>query len=279
MNATTLLSPTPRTSIHRGKTRAVTERGFLHAFLDDALLAHVGVIADPDGETHPVVLPTAFGIDPAGPDDHGTLYLHASVAAGWFRLAVGRDVCVTVTELDGLVAARSAFHHSMNYRSAVIIGRARLVEDPAERERVLAAVVNHMIPGRWETLRPTTRKEFAATAVLAIPLAEASMKQRAMGPADEPEDIAAGIWGGHIPLHRVAGAPISSPDSHDTVPADAPRSSAASRRRPRERQPAEVHDDVPERHTSAGSLVEPLRRKYPRLVTPNYDQLESCREQ
>lgn len=220
----TPLSPTARTRIRRGKTRAVTERERLHTFLGEALLAHVGVIAD-DG-ARPLVLPTAFGIDLDGPEEGGTLYLHASVAAGWFHLAAGHEVCVTITELDGLVAARSAFHHSMNYRSAVIIGRARLVQDPVEREHALAAVVDQMIPGRWKTLRPTTRKEFAATAVLAVPLAESSMKQRAAGPGDEPEDIEAGTWGGHIPLYRVAGAPISGSDSHDAVPADVRRRAA-----------------------------------------------------
>ncbi|HEX7659015.1 MAG TPA: pyridoxamine 5'-phosphate oxidase family protein [Pseudonocardiaceae bacterium] len=238
MNDTTGLSPTPRTSIRRGKTRAVTERERLHAFLADALLAHVGVIAGAGDDTYPLVLPTAFGVDLAGPDDGGTLYLHGSVAAGWFKLAIGRDVCVTITELDGLVAARSAFHHSMNYRSAVIIGRARHVEEPDEREHALSLVVDHMIPGRWATLRPSTRKELAATAVLALPLAEASMKQRATGPDDEPADIEAGTWGGHIPLYRVAGDPISSADSHDTVPVDVLRCAARFARLPEPDHPS-----------------------------------------
>lgn len=210
------LSPSPRTTIRRGRNRAVAERSSLHDFLGDALLAHLGVLV---GE-HPVVLPTAFGVDLDGPDPGGSLYLHGSVAAGWLTKALERDVCVTVTELDGLVAGRSAFHHSMNYRSAVVIGRARLVEDPAERERALAAVIDHMIPGRWVTLRPSTRKELAATAVLAVPLAEASMKERSGGPADEPEDIAAGRWGGHIPLTRLAGAPVADEDCEGPVPTD-----------------------------------------------------------
>lgn len=225
-NATTPLSPTARTTIRRGKARAVTERDRLHRFLEDALLAHVGVVTTAGEEMHPLVLPTAFGIDLGGPDEGGTVYLHASVAAGWYRRTVGRQVCVTITELDGLVAARSAFHHSMNYRSAVIFGRARLVDDVAERTHALAAVVDHMIPGRWATLRPSTRKELAATGVLAVPLTEASMKQRDSGPSDEPEDIKAGTWGGHIPLYRVAGAPISGADSHDSVPNDVLRRAA-----------------------------------------------------
>ncbi|MEA5457134.1 pyridoxamine 5'-phosphate oxidase family protein [Sinomonas sp. JGH33] len=208
------LSPTPRTQVNRGKNRAVLDRSALHDFLSDALLAHLGVIAG----SHPVVLPTAFGVNLDGPDDGGTLYLHGSVAAGWLAKALEHDVCVTITELDGLVAGRSAFHHSMNYRSAVVIGRARRVEDPTERERALAAIVDHMIPRRWETLRPSTRKELAATAVLAVPLAEASLKVRAGGPVDEPEDVADGIWGGHIPLRRVAEAPVPDADSEGAPP-------------------------------------------------------------
>jgi nitroimidazol reductase NimA-like FMN-containing flavoprotein (pyridoxamine 5'-phosphate oxidase superfamily) len=201
----------------------VEDRAILHAFLEDALLAHLGVVA----RDHPVVLPTAFGVDLEGPDAGGSLYLHGSVAAGWLAKALERDVCVTITELDGLVAGRSAFHHSMNYRSAVVIGRARLVDDAGERERALAAVVDHMIPGRWATLRPSTRKELAATAVLAVPLAEASMKQRSGGPVDEPEDIAAGVWGGHIPLLRNAGLPVGDEDSQGTVPSDVAARAAA----------------------------------------------------
>ena len=217
------LSPTPRTRITRGRARAVDARAALHEFLDDALVAHIGVTV---GE-HPVVLPTAFAVDPEGPDRDGTLYVHGSVAAGWVRRSGGVTVCVTITELDGLVAGRSAFHHSMNYRSAVVIGEARLVTDPDEQTRALAMIVDHMIPGRSATLRPHTRKELAATAVLAVPLHDASMKARAGDPVDEPEDVEAGIWGGHIPLRRVADAPVADPDSAGPVPADVSRRAAA----------------------------------------------------
>ena len=144
------------------------------ALLDDALVVHVGVTVG----DHPLVLPSAFAVDPDGPDEDGTLYLHGSVAAGWLRAAPRAQVCVTVTELDGLVAGRSAFHHSMNYRSAVVIGEARLVEDLGERQHALDLIVDHMLPGRAATLRPSTRKELAATAVVAVPLHEASMKER-----------------------------------------------------------------------------------------------------
>jgi nitroimidazol reductase NimA-like FMN-containing flavoprotein (pyridoxamine 5'-phosphate oxidase superfamily) len=216
MDSVNTLEPTERTRIGRGRNRAVADRGRLMELLADALVAHVGVVVG----QHPVVLPTAFAVDPAGPDAGGTLYLHGSVAAGWLRAAPDATVCVTVTELDGLVAGRSAFHHSMNYRSAVVIGSARLVEDPAERQRALDLIVDHMIPGRSATLRASTRKELAATAVVAVPLHEASMKERAGGPGDDPEDVAAGGWGGHIPLRRVAAAPVPDEDSVGPSPDD-----------------------------------------------------------
>ena len=209
------LSSTPRTTVNRGRNRVVTDRERLLELLADGLVAHLGIVAG----GHPVVLPTAYAVDADGPDHGGTLYLHGSVAAGWLEAALAQDVCVTVTELDGLVAARSGFHHSMNYRSAVVIGRPRLVEDPAERGRALDLVVDQMVPGRSATLRPATRKELAATAVLAVPLAEASMKQRDGDPVDEPADVAAGVWAGVIPLRRVTDGPVSADDSHGDVPA------------------------------------------------------------
>lgn len=217
------LEPTERTRVNRGRKRAVGDRQELHELLSDAFIAHVGVVV---GE-HPVVLPSAFGVDLDGPDEGGTLYLHGSVAAGWLRAAPDAAVCVTITELDGLIAARSAFHHSMNYRSAVIIGTARLVEEEGERRHALDLIVDHMIPGRARTLRPTTRKELAATTVVAVPLREASMKARAGGPGDEPEDVTARIWGGHIPLRRVAGEVVADPDSTGPVPADVAARAAA----------------------------------------------------
>ena len=214
------LSPTPRTTATRETHRAVAERARLLALLDDALVAHFGAVVSRDGVTHPVVLPMAFAVDPDGPDADGTLYLHGSTGAGWLRAALANDVCVTVTELDGLVASRCAFGHSMNYRSAVVIGRARVVDDPAERQHALDLIIDHMVPGRAATLRVSTRKELAATAVLALPLREASMKERAGGPEDDPDDVATGGWAGHIPLRRVALPPVSAPDSHTEVPAD-----------------------------------------------------------
>lgn len=212
------MEPTDRTRINRGRNRAIDDRAALLAFLDDAYVAHLGVTVG----DHPLVLPTAYAVDPEGPDKGGTLYVHGSVAAGWLRRSGGATICVTVTELDGLVAGRSSFHHSMNYRSAVVIGAARVVEDPDERLHALDLIVDHMIPGRAATLRPSTRKELAATAVLAVPLHEASMKVRAGGPVDEPDDIADGVWGGHIPLTRVLGSAVPAEDNLPglDVPAD-----------------------------------------------------------
>ena len=218
---TTPLSPTQRTTIGRGRNRMVEDRAALHALLEDALVAHLGISLSRDGQSqHPLVLPTAFAVDLDGPDEDGTLYVHGSVAAGWLRASTDRTVCVTVTELDGLVAARSPFHHSMNYRSAVVIGTARLVDDPAERAHALDLIVDHMIPGRAATLRASTRKELAATAVLAVPLHEASMKARACGPVDEQEDIDAGTWAGVIPVRRVFGEVVPDVEATGPVPAD-----------------------------------------------------------
>ncbi|MCY7397154.1 MAG: pyridoxamine 5'-phosphate oxidase family protein [Nocardioides sp.] len=217
------LSPTARTTVQRGRTRVRTDRAALHALLEDALVAHLGVVV----ADHPVVLPVAYAADLDGPDEGGTLYLHGSVAAGWLRDAEGGTVCVTVTELDGLVTARSAFHHSMNYRSAVVIGAVRRVRDEDERRHALDLIVDHLVPGRAATLRPSTRKELAATAVLAVPLLEASVKVRAGGPVDEEADVQAGVWGGHVPLCRVAGEPVTAHDARVAVPADVVRRAEA----------------------------------------------------
>ena len=213
------LSPTERTRITRLRERGRTEREELLSFLQQAMIAHLAV----DAGDHPVALPVAFGVDPDGPDAEGTLYVHGSVGAGWLRHAPGSTVCVTVTALDGLVLARSGFHHSMNYRCAVVIGEARLVDSEAERARALDLVVDQVVPGRAATLRPATRKELAATAVLAVPLHEASLKLRAEGVGDEPEDIEAGTWAGVLPLRTVAGALEPDPLTSAPVPDDVAR--------------------------------------------------------
>ena len=196
------LSPTERTTLGRLSEKARTDRRELLDLLDTALVAHVGV----DAGGYPLVLPTAFAVDADGPDRDGTLYFHGSVAAKWLVAARHSKVCVTVTEVDGLVAARSGFESSMNYRTAVVLGEARVVDDPDERMHALDLMVDHMVPGRAATIRRPTRKELAATQVLALSLWEASLKVRTGGPDDEDDDVADNPWGGHIPLYRVAGA-------------------------------------------------------------------------
>ncbi|MGQ2913076.1 pyridoxamine 5'-phosphate oxidase family protein [Aeromicrobium sp.] len=213
---TSPLSPTPRTTLGRSRERGLTDRAALHAILDEALVAHLGV----DVGDHPVVLPVAIAVDPEGPDADGTLYVHGSVAARWMTRSGRRTVCVTATLLDGLVVARSGFHHSMNYRSAVVVGEARVVDDPDEKARALDLTVDHVVPGRSATLRRPTRKEVAATAVLAVPLREASVKVRTGDPVDDDADVEAGAWAGVVPLSIVASSPVSAADSHDVVPTD-----------------------------------------------------------
>ena len=187
---TTPLSSTARTTLRRHRDRAQTDRSALYEVLDAGLICHLGVVADGD----PVVLPTAYG------RDGDTLYLHGSSANGAFWAAAGQRVCVTVTHMDGLVAARSVFSHSVNYRSAVIFGTAALVKDEDERWQALRLITDHLIPGRWAAARQPTAKEMAATAVLSVPLAEASVKIRTGMPADEPEDYELDVWAGVLPV-------------------------------------------------------------------------------
>jgi uncharacterized protein len=199
------LSPTERTQIHRHRDRAASDRAELLDVLAASLVCHLGVLTN----GYPLVVPTVFGVDPDGPDRGGSLYLHGSVAAGSLRAAPGAELCVTCTLVDGLVLARSGFHHSMNYRSAVVIGAGRLVEDRDEKRRALDLVVDHVVPGRSATLRPHTRKELAATTVVAVPLHEASVKRRSGGVADDRSDVDAGAWAGVVPL-AVAAGPVET---------------------------------------------------------------------
>ncbi len=204
------LSATPRTTITRHRERGSTDRADLFEVLREALVSHVGLVRD----GVPVVLPTIYAVDPDGPDEGGTLYLHGSVAAPWLVQAPSQTVCATFTLVDGAVLARSGFSHSMNYRSAVVVGEVRHVVDEAERDHALWLMVDHVVPGRSTTLRPFTRKELAATTVLAVPLAEASVKVRSGGLKDEPEDVAAGVWAGVVPL----GLRASAVEADDDLP-------------------------------------------------------------
>ena len=211
------LSPTSRTRLTRHRERGSAEREHLFAIIREALVCHVGIVRD--GE--PVVLPSIHAVDPDGPDEDGTLYLHGSVAAPRLLQAPGQVVCATFTLVDALVLARAAFSHSMNYRSAVVYGAARRVDDPDERDHALRLIVDHVVPGRSSTLRANTRKELAATAVVAVPLSEASVKARTGGPNDEPEDVATGTWAGLVPLTITAGDVV--PDVDGPVPDDVRR--------------------------------------------------------
>lgn len=196
------LSPTPRSTLTRLRDRSATDRAALDAVLDAALVCHLGVVL----HGAPVVLPTIFG------RDGDTLYLHGSTGAGNLRAALTGDVSVAVTLVDGLVYARSAFHFSMNYRSAVIHGRPVEVTDPDQRLHALRVIVEHAAPGAWDTVRPPSRKESAATVVLALDLTEASVKTRSGDPGDEPEDLTGPAWAGVLPLRQVWGEPIPSAD-------------------------------------------------------------------
>ncbi|MGH3393457.1 MAG: pyridoxamine 5'-phosphate oxidase family protein, partial [Streptosporangiaceae bacterium] len=208
MSAEMPLSPTRRTTLHRLRERARTDRGDLYAVLDAGLICHLGVVVD----GAPLVLPTGYG------RIGDTLYLHGSSANRSLLAAAGQDVCATVTLLDGLVCARSIFNHSMNYRSAVVIGPARLVTGEPERLDALRAVTEQLAPGQWEYARQPTRKELAATAVLAMPLAEASVKVRSGPPHDEPEDCESGTWAGVIPAALAFGPPEPDPELSPAVP-------------------------------------------------------------
>jgi len=197
MDAVYPLSATERTRVRRHSERARTDRAELYDVLDAGMICHFAVVRDGS----PVVLPTAYG------RVGETLYLHGSSANRSILAAGGQPVCVTVTHLDGLVCARAAFSHSVNYRSAMVFGVATLVTDDAERLAALRAVTEQLIPGRWDALRKPTRKELAATAVLSVPLAEASVKIRTGPPADEPADLAAGVWAGVVPIALAFGEP------------------------------------------------------------------------
>ena len=196
------LSDTSRTEPHRHRDRGRSDRDDLYAVLDAGLICHLGVIVD----GAPRVLPTGYG------RLGDTLYLHGSSANATFIAGAGREVCVTVTHLDGLVCARSVFNHSMNYRSAMIYGVTRLLTDLAERTEALRVITEHLAPGQWSYVRQPTKKELAATSVLELPLTEASVKIRDGGPHDEEEDYERDIWAGVVPVTVAFGAPVPSQD-------------------------------------------------------------------
>ena len=208
---TTPLSSTFRTTLRRHRERGMTDRADLYAVLDAGLICHLGVISG----GVPMVLPTAYG------RDGDTLYVHGSSANGVYGAADGQQVCVTVTHLDGLVCARSVFTHSVNYRSAVVFGTATMVLDEDERWQALRIITDHLIPGRWAAARQPTRKEMAATAVLSVPLTEASVKIRTGMPKDEPEDLGLDVWAGVLPVWVTFGEPEPDPLLREEIPVPA----------------------------------------------------------
>src|SRR5215472_12608813 len=201
------LSASDRTTLGRLRERGLADRSDLHDVLDAGLICHIGVVIDGT----PVVLPTGYG------RIGEILYLHGSSANRSLTAAAGAEICVTVTLLDGLVCARSVFHNSMNYRSAVIYGTARHVTAEAERLAALHAITVHLIPGRWANSRLPTRKELAATTVLALSLEEASVKVRAGGPKDDDEDYALDYWAGVLPITMTVGPAEPDPRLREDI--------------------------------------------------------------
>ncbi len=193
------LEPTKKTTLKRIPKRGNFDRDVINSILDEAFICHVGFVAD----GQPYVIPTAYGR--VGND----LYVHGSSASRLMRsLADGIDICVTVTLIDGLVLARSAFHHSINYRSIVIIGNAEMVTGDEEKIKALEAFTEHLIPGRWNDVRPPTDLELKATIVLRLPISEASAKMRTGDPVDDEADYSLNVWAGVLPLALKAGEPV-----------------------------------------------------------------------
>jgi len=201
---------TERTRARRLPERAAYDRSTVHAILDEGFVCHVGFVVD----GQPFVVPTGYA------RVGETLYLHGSTGSR-LGLRPGMDICVTVTLVDGLVLARSAFHHSMNYRSVMAIGRTRAITDPDEKEAALRALVEHIVPGRSGEVRGPDRRELAATAVLALPLVEVSAKVRGGPPKDDEPDYALAIWAGVLPLRQVADAPVRDEPLDPALPVPA----------------------------------------------------------
>jgi nitroimidazol reductase NimA-like FMN-containing flavoprotein (pyridoxamine 5'-phosphate oxidase superfamily) len=194
--------PSPRTTVGRLPERARYDRDTIRAILDEGLVCHVGFVAD----GQPFVIPSTY----ARWDDR--LVIHGSAASRMVRaLAGGAPACASVTLLDGLVLARSAFHHSMNYRSVVVVGTATEVVEPEEKLRALEAIVEHVAPGRGASVRPPSEIELRATRVVTLPLDEASAKLRTGPPKDDEDDYALPVWAGEIPLGLEPGRAVADP--------------------------------------------------------------------
>jgi uncharacterized protein len=198
--ATTSYSPTERTKLHRRSMRAVYDKAQIHGILDGGFVCHIGFVVD----GQPFVIPTAYG------RSGDEVYIHGSPASRVMRRGAedGLDLCFTVTLVDGLVLARSAFHTSINYRSVIVYGRARHVTDLQEKQSAMRCFTNHVIHGRWEEVKQPTYSELKATTVLALPLDEVSAKIRTGPPIDDEKDYALPIWGGVVPVTQKFGLAI-----------------------------------------------------------------------
>lgn len=197
---TSTSTQTDRTKVKRLPARGQYDRETIYAILDEAFICHIGFVVD----GQPYVIPTGFAR--IGDD----LYIHGSAASRMLRnLSMGIEVCVTVTLIDGLVLARSAFHHSINYRSVLILGTAELVNDAAEKDLALEAFTEHVIPGRWAEIRWPNELELKATSVLKLRIEEASAKVRTGDPKDDEEDYSMDVWAGVLPMNLTAGEPIA----------------------------------------------------------------------
>ncbi|MBK6857082.1 MAG: pyridoxamine 5'-phosphate oxidase family protein [Microthrixaceae bacterium] len=202
MAGTADLLETDRTRARRAKERVTFDGELAYSVLDEAYVAHIGVAT----ESGPVVLPMAYG------RVEDRLYLHGAAANGLLRSGVEAEVCVTVTILDGLVMARSAFHHSMNFRCVVLRGRGRQVTDDTEKAAALDAIVDHAVPGRSGQARPANATELRKTLVMCVSIIEGSVKVRGHGAVDDPEDLDLPVWAGVIPLSVVFGKATQEPD-------------------------------------------------------------------
>jgi nitroimidazol reductase NimA-like FMN-containing flavoprotein (pyridoxamine 5'-phosphate oxidase superfamily) len=195
-------APTERTTLKRLPQRGSYDREMVYRILDEGFVCHVGFTV----EGQPFVIPTAYG------RVGDKLYIHGSAASRTLRASGGGiPVCVTVTLVDGLVLARSAFHHSINYRSVVILGAATMVEAAEEKMTALRAITEHVIPGRWDDVREPNDQELKGTSVLALPLVEVSAKVRTGPPKDDEEDMSIPVWAGELPLRITAGSPVDGP--------------------------------------------------------------------
>ncbi|MGP9022079.1 pyridoxamine 5'-phosphate oxidase family protein [Streptomyces sp. BR1] len=211
MSETASYEPTGRTVPTRSRERASYDREVVHSILDEGYVCHLGFVRD----GAPVVLPTLYG------RIGERLYVHGSTGSRPLRMTgqadPGLPVCLTVTHVDGLVLARSAFHHSLNYRSVVVHGIAHQVTDPEERRVALDALVDQVVPGRSYDSRPANAKELAATSVIRLDLDEVSAKIRTGGPNDEPEDGGLPHWTGVVPLTQTYGVPVPADDLDPSV--------------------------------------------------------------